>query len=160
MEPITNNPSKGEKPVRSYFSATLACKCPRCRQGNLFQYPVNWLYKNNLTMHKNCPVCGQPTEMEVGFYFGTGYVSYAITIAFTITSFILWLILIGISSTDNRIWYWLVINAFILLLIQPWLMRVSRSLWLSWFVKYNPFWRTEKPDDVSERLNNEQSNNW
>ena len=32
-------------------------------------------------MNKECPVCGQPTEIEVGFYYGTSYVSYALTVA-------------------------------------------------------------------------------
>jgi hypothetical protein len=39
-------------------------------------------------------------------------------------------------------------------------MRISRSLWISWFVKYNPYWQEEKAEDVSERLNAEQANNW
>lgn len=160
MEPINQVDVQEEKPVRGYLSAAMSCKCPRCRQGDLFQYPVNMLYKNNLAMNKQCPVCSQPTEMEVGFYFGTGYVSYAISIALTVTTFAIWWISIGISATDNRIWYWLISNAALLLLLQPWLMRFSRSLWLSWFVKYEPRWRYDKPVDVSERTNREQSNNW
>jgi hypothetical protein len=39
-------------------------------------------------------------------------------------------------------------------------MRLSRSLWISWFVKYNPNWKQHKPADVSERLNADQANNW
>ena len=33
-----------------------------------------------MDMNKECPVCGQPTEIEVGFYYGTGYVSYVLSI--------------------------------------------------------------------------------
>lgn len=111
-------------------------------------------------MYKNCPVCGQPTEIEVGFYYGTSYVSYAITVGLSIISFIAWYVLIGLSTEDNRLFYWLGINSILLLILQPWLMRISRSLWISWFVKYDPDWEVNKPEDVSERLNPDQANNW
>ena len=111
-------------------------------------------------MNKECPVCGQPTEIEVGFYYGTSYVSYALTIAISVASLVAWYLIIGLSTSDNRFFYWLGCNAVLLFLLQPWLMRISRSLWISWFVKYNPYWKEEKAEDVSERLNAEQANNW
>ena len=53
-------------------------------------------------MHKNCAVCGQPTEIEVGFYYGTGYVSYALGVAFTVSTLVAWYVIIGMSTSDNR----------------------------------------------------------
>ena len=91
-------------------------------------------------MHKYCLVCGQPTEKEPGFYYGTGYVSYALAVAISVTTFVAWFVLIGMSVKDKRFFYWLITNAVILILLQPWMMRVSRSFWLSWFVKYDPDW--------------------
>ncbi len=100
-------------------------------------------------MYERCPVCGQPTEIEPGFYYGTGYVSYVLTIAFSVATFIAWWLFIGISIDDNRIFWWLGINAVLLISIQPLLMRLSRSIWLSWFVKYDPDMdRFEKTDPV------------
>lgn len=111
-------------------------------------------------MNKACPVCGQPTEIEVGFYYGTSYVSYALTVALSVATLIAWYVIIGMSTNDNRFFYWLAFNAVFLLALQPWLMRFSRSLWISWFVKYDPFWKENKPEDVSERTNQDQANNW
>jgi len=111
-------------------------------------------------MNKVCPVCGQPTELEVGFYYGTSYVSYGITVLLSVFTFIAWYILIGVSTDDNRFFLWLGLNALFLLLLQPWLMRLSRSFWISWFVKYDPDWQHHQPEDVSERLNPDQANNW
>lgn len=111
-------------------------------------------------MNKDCPVCGQPTEIEVGFYYGTSYVSYAISILLCVASFFVWLLTIGMSLEDNRFFYWIAVNGVFLILLQPWLMRLSRSLWISWFVKYDPDWKTNKPSDVSERMNADQANNW
>jgi hypothetical protein len=111
-------------------------------------------------MNKLCPVCGQPTEIEVGFYYGTSYVSYGLTVGMSILSLIVWWLVIGLSVDDNRFIYWLIFNAVLLVVMQPWLMRYSRSLWISWFVKYDPNWRDHKPVDVSERMNSDQANNW
>jgi hypothetical protein len=149
-----------EKAKRSYLLSVLGCRCPRCRQGKLFKYPTNLLYKNNLVMNTNCPVCGQPTEIEVGFYYGTSYVSYVLTVALSVASLIAWWVLIGLSVNDNRFLYWVIFNAVLLVVLQPWLMRLSRSLWISWFVKYDPDWKHSNPVDVSERMNAEQANNW
>ena len=41
-------------------------------------------------MVDNCQVCGQRTQFEPGFYFGTGYVSYALTVGFSIITFVSW----------------------------------------------------------------------
>ena len=112
-------------------------------------------------MHETCPVCHQPTEIEVGFYYGTGYVSYALSVALTVSTFVAWKVLIGMTFDidDNRIFYWLGTNIAILLLLQPVLMRLARSLWLSWFVKYEPKWK-EKPLKAPERINKDQFANW
>jgi len=96
-------------------------------------------------MNDHCPVCRQPTEIEVGFYYGTGYVSYALTVAYFVAMFVAWKVLIGMTweMDDNRMFYWLGTTIFLLLLIQPILMRLSRSIWLSWFVAYNKDWKNE-----------------
>ena len=145
---------------RGYFSATIGCRCPRCREGKLFKYPVTFRFKRNMEMNKQCPVCGQATEIEVGFYYGTSYVSYALTVALSVASLIAWWLIIGLSTEDNRFFIWVGVNAVFLLLLQPWLMRLSRSLWISWFVRYDPEWEMHQPEDVSERMNSDQANNW
>lgn len=126
---------------RGYLSSTVGCYCPRCRQGKLFKNKVSIGLKKNMAMHTTCQVCGQPTEKEPGFYYGTGYVSYALGVAISVASFIAWYVLIGMSVNDSRFFYWMGTNAAILIFTQPWLMRLSRSIWISWFVKYDPDWQ-------------------
>lgn len=145
---------------RSYLASTLTCRCPRCREGKLFKYGASFSFKRTMEMNPTCPVCGQATEIEVGFYYGTSYVSYALSIALSVATLIAWWLIIGLSTTDNRFFYWIGFNALFLLLLQPWLMRLSRSLWISWFVKYDPDWKHHKPEDVSERMNADQGSNW
>lgn len=145
---------------RGYLASTLSCRCPRCREGRLFKNPVTFRFKKNMEMNKECPVCGQATEIEVGFYYGTSYVSYALTVAISVATLVAWYVVIGLSTNDNRFFYWLGFNALFLLLLQPWLMRLSRSFWISWFVKFDAHWKEHKPIDVSERMNTDQANNW
>lgn len=89
-------------------------------------------------MPPRCPECNQPFELEVGFWYGTGFVSYGLSIAFTAISFVAWYIFIGMSVRDNRFFWWMGINIFMLIVLQPWLMRFSRVIYLYFFVKYDP----------------------
>ena len=134
------------KKKHGYLWGIFNHKCSRCRTGNMFQDKSSYKLKNFLKMYKYCPMCGQRMEIEPGFYYGTAYVSYVFTVAFSVSTFMAWWVLIGISVDDNRFFWWLGINAVFMLLIQPWLMRFSRAVWLSFFVKYNPNWRKEKPE--------------
>lgn len=129
-----------EKNSRGYLASVLGCYCPRCREGKLFEKPLSFKFNDILKMNKNCPVCGQPTEIEVGFYWGTSYVSYALAVAICVASAVAWWVIIGFSINDNRFIYWIIFNAILLAVLQPWLMRLARSLWISWFVKYDPEW--------------------
>ncbi len=145
----------------SYLFSVLTNKCPRCRRGGIFKSKNAYALKGSkyMKMHERCPVCSQLTDLEVGFYYGTGYVSYALTIGLSVATFILWWILIGISVNDNRVFWWLGCNTVLLIILQPPLMRFSRSLWLSWFVKYDPDWEVHKPED-SERIIKGEMGNW
>ncbi|MGL6267033.1 MAG: DUF983 domain-containing protein [Chitinophagaceae bacterium] len=143
----------------NYFLSSIDNRCPRCRTGKLFMSSNAYDLKNTVKMNEHCPVCGQPTEIETGFYYGTGYVSYALTVGFSILTFILWWLIFGFSLDDTRFFWWMGINAVVMIIMQPLFMRLSRSLWLSWFVKYDPDWKTNKIE-TTERVVKEHQHNW
>jgi len=145
----------------SYLLSVLTNRCPRCRRGNIFKSKNAYALKGSryMKMHEHCTVCGQQTDLEVGFYYGTGYVSYALTIGLSVVTFVAWWILIGISASDNRVFWWLGCNTALLIVLQPPIMRFSRTLWLSWFVKYDPDWEKHKPEE-SDRIIKEHMGNW
>ena len=156
---MSNMSGKVKRP--GYLSAVLTNRCPRCREGKIYEVSNPYKLKTCLKMQEHCPLCGQPTEIEVGFYYGTGYVSYAISIMVCILSFILWWLTIGFSLQDMRLFWWLSFNAVLLIGLQPVLMRLSRTLWLSWFVSYDPYWKERKIDKNSlERIVPGQMGNW
>lgn len=112
-----------------------------------------------MKMHDRCTVCGQPFDMEPGFYYGTNMVSYALAVLISVLSFVLWWMIIGFSFQDKRFFGWMAFNAILLIVLQPPLMRLSRTVWLAIFVKYSSNWH--KGDILEpERVNKEQQHNW
>ena len=128
----------------NYFWSLLTMKCPRCRRGPMFANNNPWKLKQVLKMPETCPECGQPYELEVGFWYGTGYVSYALTVLFSLISFFLWWLFLGFSTEDNRFFWWLGINAVLLIVMQPWIMRLSRVIYLYFFVHYDPDYKKNR----------------
>jgi hypothetical protein len=87
-------------------------------------------------------------EIEKEFYYGPTFVSYGFSIAFSLFTFFAWLVLIGFSVDDNRIFWWLSLNGVLVLLLQPYIMRLSRAVWVSFSVRYDINWKSIKRDSV------------
>jgi uncharacterized protein (DUF983 family) len=133
------------KKEHGYLWGVVNHKCSRCRTGNMFQDKSSYKLKSFMKMNERCPVCEQPMEIEVGFYYGTGYVSYVLAVALSVGSLVAWWATIGVSLNDNRFFWWMGFNAVLLIVLQPYLMRLSRAIWLSFFVRYNSNWASQKP---------------
>jgi hypothetical protein len=137
----------------------LKSKCTRCRRGEMFQYSNPYKLKYTMKMHDKCPVCGQPLDMEPGFYYGTNMISYALAVLVCAATFVIWWLTIGFSLKDYRFFWWMGVNAILLIALQPPLMRISRTVWLAFFVPYSPRW---KEGDIVEQysVHKEHQNNW
>ena len=125
-------------------------KCPRCRRGAMYKDPNPYkkiTLKHIFDMHEKCPVCAQKYDLEPGFWYGTAYVSYALTVAISSTTFVAWLVLIGVSTDDNRIFWWLGLNAIALVVLQPWIMRLSRVIYMRFFIRYDENYEVTKPKE-------------
>ena len=125
---------------RGLLAAVFTNKCPRCRKGDLFLNPNPYHLATTMQMPEKCPVCGQKFELQTGFYFGTGFVSYGLTVFMSAVTFVAWWFTIGMSVHDNRVWGWLGSNAALLLALQPPIQRLARSVWIAFFVSYDHHW--------------------
>lgn len=143
----------------SLILSLLRCKCTRCRRGDMFQTSNPYKLKSLMKMNQRCPVCSQPLDMEPGFYYGTNMISYGLAVLISVITFFAWWIIIGFSLQDSRFFWWIGFNAVLLLVLQPPLMRLSRAVWLSFFVRYSPRWM-EGDIIESERINKDQMGNW
>lgn len=115
----------------SFLYSIVAAKCPRCREGNMF--PEGTLYTTKFAdMHESCPCCGQPLEPEPGFYYGAMYVSFGFNVAiFLVALFILYQFV-----EDVSIAMMMGIVAVVVVGLLPVIFRLSRSLWINIFVRY------------------------
>jgi uncharacterized protein (DUF983 family) len=119
---------------KSSLVAALEGKCPHCRTGSIFTYPVSKLGSFN-QMNERCPHCDVRLQPEPGFYQGAMYVSYAFTVAFMgIVSAILYL------AGDPSEWVYIGTVIAVMILVAPLNYRFSRILYLYWFggIKYDP----------------------
>jgi len=143
-----------KKPTPNYLWSILTMRCPRCRRGAMFKN--NNAFKKIklsyiLDMPETCAECGQLYDLEQGFWYGTGYVSYALAVALSVATFLAWLVFFGVSTEDNRVFYWLALNGVLLLLLQPWLMRLSRVIYLYFFVSYDENYKQTKPVEFDHK---------
>lgn len=102
----------------------------------MFCNPSIFPLSHMLDMPERCPECGQKMELEVGFYYGTGYVSYGLTVGLLALYAVVFGLTKGFSYTDNSVYWFLGTGIVGLALLQPWLMRISRVLYLYMFVRY------------------------
>jgi uncharacterized protein (DUF983 family) len=120
-------------PDSSSILAILNGKCPRCRQGNIFAYPVTKLSSFN-KMNSQCPRCGLRLEPEPGFYQGAMYVGYAFTL---VLMGIISLLLYILGNPSEIVYILTVIGTMVVL--APLNYRYSRILYLHLFggIKYD-----------------------
>ncbi len=108
-------------------------KCPVCHKGEVFEgraYNLGKLGK----MHTHCPHCGHKYEIENGFFYGAMYVSYALTVAVSVATFVLsYWIFPGFSS-----WFHIGMIVAVIFLLAPFSFRISRMIWMNFFSHYDP----------------------
>jgi uncharacterized protein (DUF983 family) len=124
-----------------FWKSTFEMTCPRCNRGKLFHQPL--FSRRFAEMEKECRVCGQDFIIEDGFFLGATYVSYAITVAITVP-----LMLILYFTTNLDYLPIMGILAALLLLLLPWIVRVSRAAWFNFFVHYDPDWERKRVEEL------------
>lgn len=113
---------------KSSIRAIAVCKCPRCRQGYLFQEPVGQFLKNR-SMYKKCTVCNLTFEPEPGFYYGAMFISYAVSVAMSVISGVV----LFYFFNDPDMWVYLLTVVILMLLVSPFSYRYSRSIMIHAF---------------------------
>lgn len=120
----------------SALKSLFLYKCPNCRKGNMFSNRGIFPLKKLLQMPERCNVCNLKYELETGFWFGTGYISYGMSVGLIIFMAVLFAFTYGFSINDNSIFIFMGMAIGILVLLQPILMRLSRAIYIRIFVKY------------------------
>lgn len=126
---------------RSKFQAILEGKCPRCRKGDLFTYPISNISKFYIT-NVNCPNCNLRFEQEPGFFFGAMYISYA----FVVGILLITAVLIYNIFDDPPLIAYIIAVPLIVFITLPFIFRYSRIIYLHLIggISYNTKYAKEK----------------
>ena len=109
----------------------LACKCPKCGTGRVF---INGLISFKFAETRySCPSCSFSFEPEPGFYFGAMFISYAINTALFIAAWVA----LTILYPDYSLTMLLGLLTGVVILGLPLTYRLSRSIWIAIFVRYD-----------------------
>lgn len=108
-------------------------KCPNCRRGNVFVNKSIFPLTKTMKMENNCPVCQQKLISESN---NGGGINYALTVMLFFLNLLWYWPIFGMSYKDNSIFYYLFTSIFVVVLAQPWLMRLSRMLYLYMYIPY------------------------
>jgi uncharacterized protein (DUF983 family) len=122
------------------FSAIVQCKCPRCREAEIFEYPAYRLdafYK----MYPLCPNCKQDLQVEPGFFMGASYIGYGFTVILTLLGAFLYAFVFPEANE------WLVIASIVLVILMfiPLIFRYARVVMLYTLgsIKFDPSYQEQ-----------------
>ena len=107
-------------------------KCPRCQEGDFFVKSAGFRFKDNLKTYESCSKCGLKYMIEPSFFYGAMYVSYAITVAMAVAVFVICQLL-NLSLVTS-----LISILVVLILSNPFVMRISRLLYINLFIHFKP----------------------
>jgi len=117
----------------SFIKGLLTNKCPNCRKGNVFIHKSIFPLRTLLRLVDYCSVCGQKMKSESNN--GAG-INYALTVIILFGNLAWYWPIFGMSYLDDSIYYFLTTSIVVVTLVQPWLMRLSRMLYLYMYVPY------------------------
>lgn len=106
------------------FLTAIRLRCPQCHGGELF--------RGLLSMNETCPQCGLKFEPEPGFYLGSIYANYAMTVLIATGAYLYFVFVAG-GNKDIVIWC----CAAFTVLFPLWFFRYARSIWLSLMYQVN-----------------------
>lgn len=106
-------------------------KCPRCHEGDFFITGFTFHPKKVTKIHANCSKCNLKYMLEPSFFYGAMYINYGITVALSITTFLIVKLVFDFSLLQSFA------AIFIALLVfAPINLRLARILWINMFVDY------------------------
>ncbi|MEO7978899.1 DUF983 domain-containing protein [Flavobacterium sp.] len=117
----------------SKLNSILTGSCPKCQNESMY-YDKNPLHLTNvLKMNEKCSHCGLKYQIEPSFFYGAMYVSYGLNVATGIAAFIISFVFVG--TTIERSFISIIVT---LVFLFPFVLRLSRNIYINMFVSYNP----------------------
>lgn len=123
--------SSNNKP--SFLGSMITNKCPNCRKGNVFVNKSVFPLDKCLALKDRCEACGQKLKYEQN---NGGGMNYALTMLLFFLNLIWYWPIFGLTYKDYSFFYFLGSSILVVILAQPWLMRLSRMIYLYLYIHY------------------------
>jgi len=117
----------------SKINSILTGSCPRCQNESMYLDKNPLHLTKVLKMNDHCSQCGLKYQLEPSFFYGAMYVSYGLNVAVGIAAFIISFVFI--KTTIEQSFLIIIIT---LVLLFPFILRLSRNIYINMFISYNP----------------------
>jgi uncharacterized protein (DUF983 family) len=117
----------------SKLNSILTGSCPKCQNESMYLDKNPLHLTKVLKMNENCSHCGLKYQIEPSFFYGAMYVSYGLNVAVGIAAFIVSFVFFGASIEQSFI-----AIVITLIVLFPFVLRLSRNLYINMFVSYDP----------------------
>lgn len=111
----------------------LTGTCPKCHMESMYVSKNAYNPYKTIKMNERCSHCHTRYKIEPSFFYGAMYVSYAVGIAFAVAAFVMSYLVLG---TGLKTAFVAIIGT--LIIFMPVIMRLSRNIWINFFIKYDP----------------------
>jgi len=113
--------------------AMFTMKCPSCRKSTVFVNKSVFPLGKCLALKDECEICGQKMKSESN---NGGGINYALTMILFFLNLLWYWPIFGLSYKDNSVFYYLGVSTFVVILAQPYLMRLSRMMYLYMYTAF------------------------
>lgn len=117
----------------SKLNSILTGSCPKCQNESMYSDKNPLHLTKVLKMNDHCSHCGLKYHIEPSFFYGAMYVSYGLNVAVGIGAFIVSFMFFKASIGQSFI-----AIVITLILLFPFVLRLSRNLYINMFVSYDP----------------------
>ena len=111
----------------------LTGTCPKCHEESMYEDKNPYRLANIFKMHERCSHCGTKYKIEPSFFYGAMYVSYGVGVAFAVATFVIAFLFLNASLINTFI-----AIIFTMIVFMPFIIRVSRNIWINFFINYDP----------------------
>lgn len=110
----------------------ITSTCPVCHSGEMYVEKNPYRISQLMKMHEKCSHCSTKFKMEPSFFFGAMYVSYGVGVAISIAAFVISYFILDVGRN-----YSFLIIILALAVLYPLIVRISRNIWINFFMAYD-----------------------
>ena len=110
----------------------LTGTCPVCQEESMYKEKNPFKLGQVYEMHDRCSHCGTKYKIEPSFFYGAMYVSYAVGVGFAVAAFVISNLIFNLGALYT---FYSIVGT--LIIFMPFIMRVSRNIWINFFMHYD-----------------------